>query len=53
MQSLMDANHIDQRFFFGRYTYRMDKWLTVSPDLEPLIGSAFALYSLYCPKKKS
>jgi hypothetical protein len=38
-------------FFFGRYTYRMDKWLTVPSDLEPFIGCALALYSLYCPKK--
>jgi hypothetical protein len=29
----------------------MDKWLTVPPDLEPFIGTALALYSLYRPKK--
>jgi hypothetical protein len=29
----------------------MDKWLTVPPDLEPFIGSALALYSLYRQKK--
>jgi hypothetical protein len=40
-------------FFFGGYTYRMDKWLTVPPDLEPFIGSAITFYSLYRPKKKT
>jgi hypothetical protein len=30
----------------------MDKWLTVPPDLEPVIGTALALYSLYRPKIK-
>jgi hypothetical protein len=30
----------------------MDKWLTVPPDFEPVIGTALALYSLYRPKKK-
>jgi hypothetical protein len=40
-------------FFFGRYTYRMDKWLTIPPDLEPVIGTALALYSLYRPKKNA
>jgi hypothetical protein len=29
----------------------MDKWLTVPPDLEPFIGTALALYSLYRAKK--
>jgi hypothetical protein len=31
----------------------MDKWLTVLPDLKPVIGPALALYSLYRPKKKT
>jgi hypothetical protein len=31
----------------------MDKWLTVPPDLEPFIGTALALYSLYRPKKNA
>jgi hypothetical protein len=31
----------------------MDKWLTVPQDLEPVIGTALTLYSLYRPKKNA